>query len=230
MGSLGRNLVSEAIGTFWIVFAGTGAIIVNDLSGDTVTHAGVSMVFGLVVFAMIAALGDVSGAHFNPAVSIAFWLAKRFPLQSVIPYVMAQLAGAILASVVLAWLFPLHPTLGSTHPAGSVLQSWVLEGILTFGLMFVILNVSTGANEKGITAGMAIGGVVALEALFAGPVCGASMNPARSLAPALVSGQMDGLWIYLTAPVVGAALAVMVCWCTRDDCCAKNKEETGCCG
>jgi len=222
-----RNLFSEILGTFWIVFAGTGAIIINDVSGGVVTHVGVAMVFGLIVFAMIAALGDVSGAHFNPAVSIAFWLAKRFPLTSLIPYVLAQFSGALLASVVLAFLFPQHQTLGATLPTGSAMQSWVLECILTFGLMFVILNVSTGSSEKGITAGLAIGAMVGLEALFAGPICGASMNPVRSLAPALVSGHLEYVWIYLTAPVIGAALAVAVCLCTRGDCCSHNHED-GC--
>lgn len=217
--SLRKILLAEAFGAFWIVFAGTGAIIVNDMTG-VITHAGVALTFGLVVFAMISALGDISGAHFNPAVTIGFYLAKRFPLAMVAPYVLSQVAGAVLASCILRVLFPLHATLGATLPAGSAAQSWILEVILMIGLMFVILSVSTGAKEKGITAGLAIGGVVALEALFAGPISGASMNPARSLAPALVSGELNSLWIYLTAPVAGACLAVLLCACTR---------ETGCC-
>lgn len=217
-----KRLLSEAIGTFWIVFAGTGAIIVGDLSG-AIPHIGVAMVFGLIVFAMIAALGDLSGAHFNPAVTIGFYLARRFPGQDVAPYILSQLAGAVVASLLLLAIFPIHETLGATIPGGSALQSWVLEVILTFGLMFVILSVSTGASEKGIIAGLAIGGVIGLEALFAGPISGASMNPARSFGPALVSGELGDLWIYLTAPVVGAGLAVLACICAHDrSCCSPS--------
>lgn len=217
-----KRLIAEAIGTFWIVFAGTGAIVVGDVSG-AIPHLGVAMVFGLVVFSMIAALGDLSGAHFNPAVTIGFFLARRFPCSEVAPYILSQLVGALIASLVLLAIFPAHETLGATFPAGSATQSWVLEVILAFGLMFVILSVSTGASEKGIIAGLAIGGVVGLEALFAGPISGASMNPARSLGPALVSGQLADLWIYLTAPVVGATLAVLACTCAHDkSCCSPS--------
>ena len=220
-----KRLLAEAFGTFWIVFAGTGAIIVNDISG-VVTHPGVAMVFGMVVFAMISALGDISGAHFNPAVTIGFYLARRFPGAGVLPYVASQVMGAIVASLVLHAIFPVHESLGATNPSGPFIQSWILEVILTMGLMFVILSVSTGASEKGITAGLAIGGVIGLEALFAGPVSGASMNPARSLAPALVSGHLDNLILYLTAPVIGAALAVLICGCTREKgCCSCNAAE-----
>lgn len=215
---LHKRLLSEILGTFWIVFAGTGAIIIGDISG-AIPHLGVAIVFGLVVFGMISALGDVSGAHFNPAVTIGFYLARRFPGKSVFPYISSQIAGAIVASLVLHLLFPAHESLGGTIPSGSFGQSWVLEFILTFGLMFVILGVSTGASEKGITAGLAIGGVVALEALFAGPISGASMNPARSFAPALISGQMQSIMLYLTAPVLGAAFAVLACACTREQSC-----------
>lgn len=217
-----KRLIAEAIGTFWIVFAGTGAIVVGDVSG-AIPHLGVAMVFGLVVFSMIAALGDLSGAHFNPVVTIGFFLARRFPGSEVAPYILSQLVGALIASLVLLAIFPAHETLGATLPAGSATQSWVLEVILAFGLMFVILSVSTGASEKGIIAGLAIGGVVGLEALFAGPISGASMNPARSLGPALVSGQLADLWIYLTAPIVGASLAVLACICAHDkSCCSPS--------
>ena len=217
-----KRLLSEAFGTFWIVFAGTGAIVVSDASG-VMPHVGVAIVFGLVVFAMISALGDISGAHFNPAVTIGFYLAKRLPGNTVMPYISSQIVGALIASLVLHALFPTHESLGVTNPAGTFAQSWALEVILTMGLMFVILSVSTGGSEKGITAGLAIGSVVALEALFAGPISGASMNPARSLAPALVSGHVENLLLYLTAPVVGAALAVLVCICTREkNCCSCN--------
>jgi MIP family channel proteins len=205
-----RKIVAEVFGTFALVFAGTGAIVINDLRGH-VTHVGVALTFGLIVLSLIYALGDVSGAHFNPAVTLAFLAARRFPLRSVGPYLLSQCSGAILASLVLRLLFPEHSGLGATRPAGSPWQSFVLEFILTLLLMVVILCVSTGAKEKGIMAGVAVGSVIALEALFAGPVCGASMNPARSLAPALVSGQFHDLWIYLSAPVAGALLAVPLC-------------------
>jgi aquaporin Z len=215
---LRKKLAAEALGTFCLVFAGTTAIVVNH--GGAVSHVGVALTFGLVVFAMIAALGDVSGAHLNPAVTFGFFLARRFPGRSVLPYILSQCTGAVLASLTVRILFPADDNLGGTAPAGPLYQSWVLELLLTAGLMFVILGVSTGASEKGITAGIAIGGVVALEALFAGPVCGASMNPARSLGPAVVSWQFGALWLYLTAPVAGAALAVPACRCVR---------EAGCC-
>lgn len=220
-----KRSLAEAFGTFWIVFAGTGAIV---SSGEhAIAPIGVAVVFGLVVFAMIAALGDISGAHFNPAVTVGFFLAKRLPGKVVLPYVLSQLGGALIASLVLRALFPLHESLGATNPAGSFAQSWIVEVILTMGLMFVILSVSTGASEKGITAGLAIGAVIALEALFAGPISGASMNPARSLAPALVAGHLENLLLYLTAPVVGAALAVLFCVCTREkECCSGNAVES----
>ncbi len=204
-----KPLGGELLGTFLLVFAGTGAMVVNDATG-ALTHVGVALTFGLVVLALIYALGDVSGAHLNPAVTLGFWLARRFPTRQVLPYLLAQCAGALLASGLLRALFPTDAGLGSTHPAGAVLQSFVLEGVLTFFLMFVILAVSTGSREKGAMAGIAVGAVIGLEALFAGPICGASMNPARSLGPALVSGHLGGLWIYLGAPVLGSALAVPV--------------------
>ncbi len=203
-----NRLFAEALGTFCLVFTGTGAIVVNQTTGGTVTHVGVALTFGLVVMAMIYALGDVSGAHLNPAVSIGFVLARRFPARELPQYVLAQVVGAFAASLLLRVLFPASETLGATVPAGSVLQSFILEVVLTFILMLVILSVSSGPKETGIMAGIAVGGVVGLEAMFAGPICGASMNPARSLAPAVVSGHIGTVWVYLAAPVVGAALAV----------------------
>jgi aquaporin NIP len=215
-----KKLLAEFIGTFALVFAGTGAIVINDVSGGGITHVGIALTFGLVVLAMIYALGDISGAHLNPAVTIAFWLSGRFSGPTVMPYILAQCVGAITASGVLHFLFPTHATLGATLPAGSDRQSFVLELILTLILMFVILNVSAGAKEKGVTAGIAIGAVIGLEAMFAGPICGASMNPARSLAPALVSGHLEHLWLYLAAPVIGACLAVFACrGCQDSSCC-----------
>lgn len=213
-----RHCFAEALGTFALVFAGTGAIVINDVSGGGVTHVGIALTFGLIVTAMIYSLGDISGAHINPAVTLGFWLARRFPGRSVAPYIASQLVGALFASGLL-WLLFEHPTLGATIPRESDLQSFVLEVVLTGLLMFVVLNVSSGAKEKGVLAGVAIGGVVALEAMFAGPICGASMNPARSLGPAVVSGNIAQLWIYLIAPVLGGALAVAACRCGRENCC-----------
>ena len=221
-----RNLAAEAFGTFALVFAGTGAIVVNDVSGGTVSHVGIAFSFGLIVLAMVYALGDVSGCHLNPAVTVGFYLARRFEGRNVPPYVLSQCVGAVLASLTLRLMFPASATLGATLPAGDVLQSFVLELLLTLILMFVILSVSTGSKEKGVLAGVAVGSVIALEALFAGPVSGASMNPARSLAPAVVSLRLDALWIYLTAPVLGACVGVFACRCVQEPgcCCRENKQ------
>lgn len=206
-----RKLIAECIGAFCLVFAGTGAIVVDQSTPGTVTHPGVALTFGLVVMSMIYALGDISGAHLNPAVTIGFSLARRFPARAIPGYVAAQLAGALAASALLRLLFPDHPSLGATIPSVAPWRAFLLEAVLTFILMLVILAVSSGPKERGIMAGIAVGGVVALEALFAGPISGASMNPARSFAPAIVSGSLDALWVYATAPLLGAALAVP-CW------------------
>ena len=205
-----KKYIAEAIGTFALVFCGTGAIIINQESNGAVTHVGIAITFGFIVMSMIYALGDISGAHLNPAVSIAFVISRRFPVKELLPYIVSQIIGAILASVVLKILFPHNEWLGATIPAGSNIQSFVLELLLTFFLMLVIINVATGSKEQGMFAGLAIGSVVLLEAMFAGPVSGASMNPARSLAPAVVSTHMKDVWIYLTAPVAGAILAIPV--------------------
>ena len=210
-----RRPLAEFLGTFILIFAGTGAIVINQSSGGVIGHAGIALTFGLVVLAMIYTFGDISGAHLNPAVTIAFAAAKRFPWNEVPLYLGAQLAGAFAASGLLKFLFPGPGTLGATLPAGSASQSFVLEVVLTAILMLVILSVSTGSKEKGITAGIAIGAVVGLEAMFAGPICGASMNPARSLAPALVSGHLQHLWLYPAATVLGALLAVPLCLAVR---------------
>ena len=205
-----KKYYAELIGTFALVFCGTGAIIINEETAGIVTHPGIAATFGLIVAAVIYALGDVSGAHINPAVTIAFALRKVFPTKEVLPYILSQMIGGILASLLLHYLFPNNIHLGGTFPSGSLEQSFILEIVLTFLLMFVILRVSHGSREQGIMAGMAIGAVVLLEALFAGPISGASMNPARSLAPALVSGELHVVWIYLTAPVIGSSLAVLI--------------------
>jgi len=219
-----RKLAAELFGTFALVFAGTGAIVVNDASGGLVSHVGIAFTFGLIVLAMIYALGDVSGCHLNPAVTLGFFVAKRFEGRLVVPYIVSQSVGAMLASVTIRLIFPLSATLGATLPAGSFYQSFILEFILTLILMFVILSVSTGSKEKGVLAGVAIGSVIALEALFAGPISGASMNPARSLAPALVSLRLDNLWIYLTAPILGACAGVLTCRCIQEPECCCNKK------
>jgi len=206
-----KKYISEFIGTFALVFCGTGAIIINQQSVGVITHAGIAITFGLIVLSMIYALGNISGCHINPAVTIAFTLAKKFPLKQVLPYVGSQLAGAFLASVTLGYLFPYNNTLGATLPSGAALQSFIIEFILTFFLMLVIINVATGSKEQGMFAGLAIGSVVLLEAMFAGPISGASMNPARSIAPAVVSGSIQHLWVYIIAPILGAAAAIPVC-------------------
>ncbi len=203
-----RRGLAEFLGTFTLVFAGTGAIVVNQVQSGVVTHPGIAAVFGLVVAAMIYTFGDVSGAHLNPAVTLAFTASGRFPARQVPLYLAAQILGAIAGSALLSHLFPGTKTLGETLPAGSARQSFIFEVVLTLILMLVILQVSIGAREKGITAGLAIGATVGLEALFAGPICGASMNPARSLGPALVSGRLSEIWIYLIAPTLGALLAI----------------------
>jgi MIP family channel proteins len=184
--------------------------VINEVSGGAVTHVGIAITFGLVVMSMIYAVGDVSGAHLNPAVTLGFWFARRLPGRWVLPYILSQLCGATLASASMRLMFQGHPTLGATVPAGSWQQSFTLEAILTALLMFVILCVAIGSKERGLMAGIAIGGVIGLEAMFAGPASGASMNPARSLAPALVSGRLTHVWIYLIAPVLGALVAVPV--------------------
>ncbi|RYF10833.1 MAG: aquaporin [Oxalobacteraceae bacterium] len=203
-----KKHAAELLGTFALVLMGTGAIIVNQETGGAIGHAGISLVFGLVVLAMIQTFGDVSGAHLNPAVSLAMAAAGRFPWRAVPGYAAAQAAGAFAASGLLRALFPANAGLGATLPAGSPGQSFILETVLTGLLMLTILSVTTGAKEKGPTVAATVGAVIALEAMFAGPVSGASMNPVRSLAPAVVGGHLTHLWIYLTAPILGALVAL----------------------
>lgn len=205
-----QKYFSEFLGTFALVFCGTGAIVIDQQSGGAVTHVGVAITFGLIVLAMIYTFGEVSGAHLNPAVTLGFSALGFFPKEEIAPYVGSQIAGSFLASGLLCFLFPTSQNLGATLPTGSDSQSFILEFILTFLLMLVIIRVSQGAKETGWFAGLAIGAVVGLEAMFAGPICGASMNPARSLAPAVISGNVSQVWIYLTAPIFGALLAAFV--------------------
>jgi aquaporin Z len=205
-----NKYIAELLGTFALVFCGTGAVVIDQQSNGAVTHVGIAITFGFIVMAMIYALGDISGAHMNPAVTIAFTIARRFTVRHVLPYIASQLAGALLASLTLHYLFPANDTLGATFPAGSAMQSFSLEFLLTFFLMLVIINVATGSKEQGMFAGLAIGSTVLLEAMFAGPISGASMNPARSIAPAIISQHLEQLWIYIIAPIAGAAFAIPV--------------------
>jgi aquaporin Z len=203
-----RKYLAEIIGTFALVFCGTGAIIINQETHGIISHVGIAITFGLIVTAMIYTVGDISGAHLNPAVTIAFWITKEFSTKEVLPYIISQGIGAFIASITLKFLFPANDTLGTTLPSGSPMQAFILELILTFILMFVILHVAKGSKEQGMFAGITIGAVVLLEAMFAGPISGASMNPIRSIAPAIISGHLEHLWVYIFAPISGALLAV----------------------
>ena len=221
-----KPYIAEVVGTFSMVFCGTGAMTINEITGGDVTHVGIAISWGLIVMAMIYAFGDISGAHFNPAVTVAFAYAKKFSWSEVPKYIIAQCVGAIAASSLLVFLFPQSEFLGATLPAEGFepYKAFILELLLTYFLMLVIINVSTGAKEIGVIAGIAIGGVVLLEAMFAGPMTKASMNPARSLGPALLSGQLQHLWLYLTAPFIGAILAVLSCKLVKDEQCCDTPE------
>ena len=204
-----RKIAAEFIGTFALVFAGTGAIIDDSLTGK-IGQIGIAMSFGLVVAVMIYSLGHISKAHFNPAVTIGFASVGKFEKKHVLPYIAAQIGGAILASALLFMIFGNIGNLGATLPRGSWMQSFILEVVMTFFLMLVIISVATDSRVKPEISGIAIGGVVALDALFGGAISGASMNPARSLGPAIIGGIFDNQWIYLIAPVIGSLLAVVI--------------------
>jgi MIP family channel proteins len=202
-------LVAEAFGTFALVFAGAGAIMV-----DAKTHAlgqvGIAITFGLVIMAMVYAIGHISGAHFNPAVTFAFALTRHFPWPRAAVYWMAQLAGALAAAAVLCGSLGNVAHVGATLPSGSQAQSFLWEFILSAFLMFVIMAVATDTRAVGEAAAIAIGGTIGLDAMFGGPISGASMNPARSAGPAIVSGDPHALWLYLVAPVLGTAVGAIV--------------------
>lgn len=219
-----KKLIAEFVGTFSMVFCGCGAMTVNEITGGTVTHVGIAITWGLIVMAMIYAFGEISGAHFNPAVTIGFAFAKRFSWKDVPSYILFQILGAFLAIVILWVLFPESQSFGHTYPADGFepYKAFILELLLTFFLMVVIINVSTGSKEIGTMAAIAVGAVILLEAMFAGPMTKASMNPARSLAPAVISGNLQHLWLYLTAPVIGAILAVISCKLVKDDQCCNE--------
>jgi MIP family channel proteins len=205
---LGRKLAAELVGTFALVFAGCGAIMV-DAKTNALGHVGVAISFGLVIMVMIYALGHISGAHFNPAVTLAFALSRHFPWSRALGYWMAQLAGALLAAAILRGSLGNIAHVGATLPSGSQGQSFLWELVLTFFLMLVIVAVATDTRAVGEAAAIAIGGTVGLDAMFGGPVSGASMNPSRSLGPALVSGDLHGIWLYIVAPLAGAVLGAL---------------------
>jgi aquaporin NIP len=207
--ALPRVLAAEFVGTFALVFAGCGAIMVNAETGGALGQVGIAITFGLVIAAMIYATGHVSGAHLNPAVTLAFALTRHFPWRQVPAYWTAQCAGAIAAAGILRGSLGDIANVGATLPSGSDGQAFLWELLLTFFLMFVITSVATDTRAVGEAAAIAIGGTVGLDAMFGGPITGASMNPARSLGPAIVSGEFSSLWVYLLAPAVGAALGAL---------------------
>jgi MIP family channel proteins len=204
--TLPQRLAAEAIGTFMLVFAGCGAIVISATRDGAIAHEGIAATFGLTIMVGIYAVGHVSGAHFNPGVTLAFAATRHFPLADVAPYWLAQAAGGLIAASLLRALFGNIATSGATLPATGESDAFILEVVLTFFLMFVIAAVATDERAVGQAAAIAIGATVGLEALFAGPISGASMNPVRSLAPAVVSGELESLWLYLVAPPLGAIL------------------------
>ena len=222
---MSRRLFAELFGTFVLVFAGTGAIVFDSVNPGKIGHVGIALTFGLVVLSMAYAVGSVSGAHLNPAVTVGLWAARRVPGKQVLPFVAAQIVGAFAASGLLFAMYPEHPTLGATLPHGPAWHSFVLEVWLTAVLVFVILAVTIAEPSVRALGGLIVGAVIALEAMFAGPISGASMNPARSLAPAITSGSLEHLWVYLVAPLVGAALAVPTCAIIQQPGCCR---EGGC--
>ena len=203
-----RRLTAELVGTFALVFAGCGAVMV-DAKTHALGHVGVALTFGLVIMAMIYAVGHVSGAHFNPAVTLAFALSRHFPWPRAFGYWGAQLVGALVAALLLRASLGDIADVGATQPSGSQGQSFLWELVLTFFLMVVIMAVATDTLAVGEAAAIAIGGTIALDAMFGGPISGASMNPARSTAPAFVSGNLHALWLYIVAPAVGACVGAL---------------------
>ncbi|MGB0372771.1 MAG: MIP/aquaporin family protein [Opitutales bacterium] len=217
--------IAEFFGTFILIFAGCGAIVANNAFDGALGHSGVALAWGLVVMVLIYSIGNVSGAHMNSAVTLTFWLSKDFEGRLVPGYLISQVLGAIAGAGFLKLMFPEDPTLGATLPNAGLWQTFLMEVLLSFILMFVIFNVSTAHMEKGIMAGVAVGGTVGLDAMFGGPMTGASMNPARSMGPALVSGNLGDLWIYILAPVVGMFAAYPVSRIIQADAGKENPNE-----
>lgn len=208
--SITKRAAAETIGTFALTFVGCAAVITNATHDSALGLLGIALAFGLVIGVMVISIGDVSGCHINPAVTAGFVIAGRMRAADGVVYWIAQCIGAILAALLLRAVFTGTEVLGVTNPAegSSDMQCLALEAITTFFLMFVILCVATGSKEQGLMAGIAIGGAIVFDILFAGPISGASMNPARSLGPALIAGDLENLWIYLVGPLAGAAIAV----------------------
>lgn len=202
-----RKYLAEFIGTFILVLIGTGAVIVNQETGGSLGLVGISFAWGFIVSVLIYVFGPTSGTHINPAVTISLALGNLMPKKEVFGYILAQVLGAILASVTLKFLFPLNTSLGGTLPSGSIAQSFIMEVLMTFLLLLTVMGV-TAKKEFENLAGILIGLVIIAIILFAGPISGASINPARSIGPAIVSGNLTHIWIYLTAPTLGAILAV----------------------
>jgi len=221
-----KKCVVEFFGTSSLIFVGTGAIILKDHGSFSISNIEVAFLFGVLVSVTIYFLGDISGAPINPAVTLGFWAARRFPASQVLPYLVSQWLGALLASFSPRLLFPHHLMLGAIEPATSIINPFVSESFMTFLLRFVILCISRGSKIKGFMAGIAVGGFVALEMLLADPISNVSLNPARSLALAVVVPRWENLWIYLVAPLLGAFLAAPVCRCTQlEDCCSAASEK-----
>ncbi|CAI8618715.1 unnamed protein product [Vicia faba] len=209
--SLLQKLVAEVVGTYFLIFAGCASVAVNKNNDNVVTLPGISIVWGLAVMVLVYSLGHISGAHFNPAVTIAFATTRRFPLKQVPTYIAAQVFGSTLASGTLRLLFSgKHDQFVGTLAAGSNLQAFVMEFIITFYLMFIISGVATDNRAIGELAGIAVGSTVLLNVLFAGPITGASMNPARSIGPAFVHNEYRGIWIYMVSPILGAVCGAWV--------------------
>jgi MIP family channel proteins len=205
--TLARRATAEALGTFALVFAGCGAVVTNAERAGALGSVGVSLVFGLVILAGIAAFGHLSGAHFNPAVTTSFFLTRHLPGRDATTYIGAQLAGATAGALLLWVVWPEKPAhLGATLPSIAVGRAVIVEGVMSALLMLVILSVATDTRAAGAPAAIAIGATIALDALFGGPLTGASMNPARSFAPALVAGEWKDFWVYLAGPLAGAPL------------------------
>ncbi len=226
---LAKKLGAEFVGTFSLIFVGCGAIVSDALSGGQLGHLGVALSFGLVILIMVCATGHISGAHFNPSVTFAFALDGRFPWTQVLPYMGTQILAAILASVAVASLVGTQGQLGLTSTELSLGRAFGVEVVLTMILMFVISAVATDARAHGQMAGIAIGGTVAVAALFGGPLTGASMNPARSLGPAVITGEFGQLWIYIAAPLLGAPFGSLVYRLVRCEDESSDLDATGCC-